>query len=308
MKVVALFLAVSALAVAAQELSPDIDFLTGLPDGAAELGHEFTFSFGRITGKPYSAEETTRSVRVLGDGNRIINTRAIRIYRDAEGRVRREVSLTRGGSDAKRTVITISDPVAGFSYSLDPQTKIARKNRGFPQIEQALARLNQRIGDDVNRRVHDALKDRVNKLQLKLDELPVKDFPMPDFGRPFPEIGGMAEFGGPQNGPLPHGKGVTRTHEDLGTETIAGIEAEGTRDITTIPAGIIGNEKPIVIKSERWIAKDLGIAAKTVYEDPRFGTTEFTITELKEAAPNASLFRVPTGYHVEGEDAPPLAH
>ena len=41
-------------------------------------------------------------------------------------------------------------------------------------------------------------------------------------------------------------------HEDLGTQTIEGVSAQGKRETVTIPAGQIGNERPIEIVSETW--------------------------------------------------------
>src|SRR5690606_5706323 len=46
-----------------------------------------------VTGKPYSAEAVTETVQVLADGNRIVNTHRARVYRDSEGRTRREQTL-----------------------------------------------------------------------------------------------------------------------------------------------------------------------------------------------------------------------
>ena len=42
------------------------------------------------TGAPYSADSVTESVQVLSDGNRIARKTTTRIYRDSEGRTRRE--------------------------------------------------------------------------------------------------------------------------------------------------------------------------------------------------------------------------
>jgi len=75
------------------------------------------------TGKPYSAEAVTESLQVLGDGNRIVKKSVTRVYRDNEGRTRRE----QFGDNGQARSITISDPVAGASYSLDPGSKIAHQ-------------------------------------------------------------------------------------------------------------------------------------------------------------------------------------
>src|SRR3954470_12310279 len=51
-----------------------------------------TESFGGKTVKnaPYSAEAVTETIQTLGDGNRIVNRISSTLYRDSEGRTRRE--------------------------------------------------------------------------------------------------------------------------------------------------------------------------------------------------------------------------
>src|SRR5688572_1736418 len=84
-----------------------------------------------LKGAPYSAETVVEGTQTLADGNRITRKTTGRVYRDSEGRTRREedvrvsaVGGTRAISNG-RTVISIVDPVAGFSYSLDPENKVA---------------------------------------------------------------------------------------------------------------------------------------------------------------------------------------
>ena len=63
----------------------------------------------------YSAEAITETVQVLSDGNRIVRKTSSRIYRDSEGRTRRE-QLTAAG---EVQTVSISDPVAGStSFSI----------------------------------------------------------------------------------------------------------------------------------------------------------------------------------------------
>jgi hypothetical protein len=71
------------------------------------------------TGRPYSAEAVTESLQVLGDGNRITKKSVTRVYRDNDGRTRRE----QFDADGTPRTITISDPVGQVSYTLNPQTK-----------------------------------------------------------------------------------------------------------------------------------------------------------------------------------------
>jgi len=84
----------------------------------------------------------------------------------------------------------------------------------------------------------------------------------------------------------------------LGTQTIGGVAAEGTRYTRTIPAGQIGNAKPIVIVTERWYSPDLQMVVMTKRSDPRSGDTVFQMNSIARAEPAASLFQVPTDYAV----------
>jgi hypothetical protein len=100
---------------------------------------------------------------------------------------------------------------------------------------------------------------------------------------------GMARRGG-------EGKNVVTT--DLGTQAINGVTAQGTRYTRTIPAGAIGNEKPIVIVTERWYSPDLQIDVMTKHSDPRNGETVTQLTNIQKAEPDATLFQVPSDYTV----------
>jgi len=87
--------------------------------------------------------------------------------------------------------------------------------------------------------------------------------------------------------------------ESLGTQTINGAVAEGTRTTHIIPAGQIGNEKALQVIFERWYSADLQIVLKSMRTDPRFGTTTYTVTSLQRTEPAATLFAVPADYTVE---------
>ena len=76
-----------------------------------------------VKGAPYSADVTTEFTQVLGDGNRIHQVTTGRVYRDSEGRTRRETSLAGTGlsspGDAGVPLAFVYDPVAGTSFVLD---------------------------------------------------------------------------------------------------------------------------------------------------------------------------------------------
>jgi len=81
-----------------------------------------------------------------------------------------------------------------------------------------------------------------------------------------------------------------------GTQNIEGIEAEGTRTITTIPADAIGNERPIEITYEKWYSKELQLVVMSKHNDPRFGEQTYRLTNIVRSEPDSSLFTVPNGY------------
>ncbi|MGC1910609.1 MAG: hypothetical protein WA660_02145, partial [Candidatus Acidiferrales bacterium] len=92
-------------------------------------------------------------------------------------------------------------------------------------------------------------------------------------------------------------KQVTTTA--LGTQTINGVSAQGTRISRTIPAGAIGNEKPITIVFERWFSPDLQVNVLTKRSDPRMGETTYQLADVQRAEPSAALFQVPSDYTIK---------
>ena len=90
----------------------------------------------------------------------------------------------------------------------------------------------------------------------------------------------------------------TLKKEDLGTQTINGVSAQGTRYTRIIPAGQIGNANAISIVTERWYSPDLQVIVKSTHNDPMNGQTTYTLTNIQRTEPAATLFTVPTGYTV----------
>jgi hypothetical protein len=86
---------------------------------------------------------------------------------------------------------------------------------------------------------------------------------------------------------------------DLGTQTIEGVPAQGTRTTRTIPAGKIGNTMPIVITTETWYSPDLKVLVMSKVNDPRMGETTYKLTGLQRADPPASTFEIPPDYTVK---------
>jgi hypothetical protein len=108
---------------------------------------------------------------------------------------------------------------------------------------------------------------------------------------------GFGHQGPPQDDAEQNGKGVVTT--SLGTQTINGVQAEGTRYTRTIPAGAIGNQNPIVITMERWYSTDLQMVVLSKRNDPRTGERTTQFTNIQRTEPEASLFQVPSDYTVK---------
>ena len=96
-----------------------------------------------------------------------------------------------------------------------------------------------------------------------------------------------------------HGDAQPANVESLGSKTISGVVADGTRTTRVIPAGAQGNDQPLTITHESWVSSDLKIEVMRTETDPRNGTTTVEVTNLNRAEPAASLFQAPAGYTVQ---------
>lgn len=112
-------------------------------------------------------------------------------------------------------------------------------------------------------------------------------------GRPPRE---MAEQGGQHQPPFD-----IKT-ESLGKQVIEGIEAEGTRSVITIPAGMHGNDSPVEVVSERWYSAQLQAVVMSKHSDPRMGEHVYRLTNIRREEPARSLFEVPADYQVQEGD------
>lgn len=87
--------------------------------------------------------------------------------------------------------------------------------------------------------------------------------------------------------------------ETLPSQTMEGVKVEGTRTSSAIPAGTIGNDRPIETYSERWYSPDLQVVVMTKRHDPRSGDVTYQLQRLQRNEPAPFLFQVPADYKVE---------
>ena len=88
------------------------------------------------------------------------------------------------------------------------------------------------------------------------------------------------------------------TRTALGSRDFDGVRADGTKTTWTIPAGQVGNEKPIEIVSERWYAPDLMLVVYSRHADPRTGERIYRLEGIRRGEPPADLFKVPADYEL----------
>lgn len=225
---------------------PGLGFRPG-PFGAEILGFGGMHGGKTVTGAPFTATAVGESNRTLADGTKINQKVQTNLYRDAQGRVRRETTLPAIGplaaSGSPKSLVFIHDPVAGAAYALDVNKKIAHK---LPQG---------------------------------------------------PHKGANADTASNEHPGHPGDANVTK--ESLGTQTINGVAAEGTRYTRTIPAGQMGNDKPVTIVHEEWYSPDLQIVVQSKRSDPFIGDSTYNVTNIQRSAPAATLFAVPSDYTVQ---------
>jgi hypothetical protein len=92
--------------------------------------------------------------------------------------------------------------------------------------------------------------------------------------------------------------------EDLGEQVLEGMLARGTRQTQTIPAGAMGNERPIEVVAEQWYSADIEAVVSRRNYDPRFGETTYRLVNVVRGEPPPDLFTVPQNYELQTERAP----
>ncbi len=238
-----------------------------------------------VRGVPFSAQTETVVTQTLADGNRLVRREQGLLARDSAGRTRREQRLAAiaglvGGDDIPR-LVSILDPVAGYSFVLDAATHTARRVR---------------LPDAAREGGSDGKSKKRRRVLITLVPLPMPIF-VP--ARQKDEPLAHEETGAPSTLTENVGtEGTEAQRESLGTRTIGDVSAEGTRDTDVIPAGAIGNERPITVTSERWYSPELQAVVWTVHDDPRFGRTDYRLHGIERDEPDATLFTIPSDYKV----------
>lgn len=281
--------------------------LPPMPDGNFLFVAAEGFEGKVVKGAPYSGEAVTEHVQVLADGNRIVNRFASVVYRDGEGRTRREQTLKGlnnmlGNGQEPLQIILINDPVAGVTYSLDSRSRTAIKSIPF-KLE--LGPKGATGADVEGRRFEFKIAPPSGNTGTMIVTSPAGSPAPPPEARiqvqRTEQINIAAGSAGAayafrRTEPSPNASKVT---QELGKQIIEGVEAEGKRTTITIPAGEMGNERPIEIVHEQWYSPELHLMVMTRTSDPRSGETTYKLTNINRSEPARTLFEVPSDYTVK---------
>jgi hypothetical protein len=242
----------------------------------AQGGHEFgRFEGGGfggmhapVAGAPYTAVRTTTHVETLANGSTITHTEQVKEGRDSSGRT--FVTTVPNAAEGPRGLHSFThvfDPVSHESISWSADSKQATVVH-LPEANQFHGARGDRAGAGGATAAGSA-----------------------DIAAP----GGPAAVGGGRF----HGEANQATKESLGTKTIGGVVAEGTRTTRVIAAGKMGNSEPLTMTHEVWVSQDLKVELARTDTDPRSGTTTMEVTNLDRAEPSAALFQAPAGFAVK---------
>ena len=229
-----------------------------------------------VKNAPFSAEVVTQYDRALDNGGHIHRETHGKIFRDSQGRMRTDSEMPPAQPGAEKFEhITINDPVQRVIINLNPKMKTA-----------TIFHLGQGIGPT-------ALG------MASTTGAPVNVAPAQP-GQKLVERN--ATPGVVTTSKMAATLGIAPANiktEALGTRTIEGVTATGTRTTRIIDAGSMGNDKPIVSVSETWFSPELKMTMLTETDDGQSGHSTMKLVNITRTEPVAQLFQVPSDYTVK---------
>jgi len=230
-----------------------------------------------VKSQPYQAQAVTEVKQTLADGSHITQTTTATVARDSDGRTVRVQKLGAMGpwksapasSEANApTLTTVFDPVAQTHIDYSSENKVAHSLPMLPPLAKG--------------------ESNVTRSFAVFAGAPVADGP-----------GQVTNFAFKTRTDSAEVANANIKTESLGDKAIDGISVAGTKMTSTIPAGTIGNDKDLVVTRETWYSPDLKLVIQSIQNDPRFGETTYSLTNIQRNEPDPSLFQVPAGYKVE---------
>jgi hypothetical protein len=238
-----------------------------------------------VTGVPFSAESVTEYVQTISDGSHVKKETTALVARDSNGRTRYSQAGLRLLPGAPKIFSTIRDPVAGVRYWIDPDEKLARRELIRRPEAQAANSIGTATGANSGATADGHDGGDAQEAAIKIARQSIA------------------------NVLSAHGKdlaGAIRSEvTPLGNRVIENVHAAGARAKVLVPAGQIGNDSPLVFRSETWYSPELSIVVLSRVIDPIMGETIFQLTHLRRGEPDSSVFQVPSGYRITGVPTEP---
>lgn len=276
-----------------------------MEDAERSSGYSFRMSTrdSNEKGNPYSARETREFKQTLSDGTQISRSSIRLLARDSEGRTRQELRQPDGTAR-----IYINDPVAKRAYIIDPQRRTA-----------CIAKFDSDAINDCLKQTRGDWRPLGFTFSPGRDGIPImtanddiafnvranaKVIDLTDKDGAWSNRGGFSISSGqnavpipptPPSPPTPPTRD-SRVVREKNTTTYEGLRVEVDRTVETIPAGAMGNNRPIETVHERYYAPDLKMTVFSRRSDPRSGEFIYRMSDVKRGEPDASLFRIPSGF------------
>lgn len=249
-----------------------------------------------IRNAPFSADVITEYDRTLDNGGHIHRESRGKIWRDSLGRMRTENQSAVQFASEKSDRITINDPVQQVIIYLYPRNKVATvchfgdANSQPPAVlaksskpkDKATVRAGGQPG------IGNGPADTLGVPPVPTGQGNTANTSIPSAGE------GQSKSG---SGTFTNSAGATTV--PLGSKTIEGSSATGTRTTRTINPGRMGNDRPIVSISDTWVSSDLKITVLTETDDGQAGHSTTKLVNIVRSEPNPALFQIPADYAVK---------
>ena len=230
---------------------------------------------GPILGKPLSGIEERHNEQIMNDGTRADRPSSGLFYRDEKGRMRVE----------SQTKVVIYDPTIGQMFIADIRSKTYRKMNIQPTSPISIVVVEDGIWIS--------------------SETPGLPRPATNLKTPLAQARtntGLATPLTPASSAAPtppaaqEDRDPKASREDLPSVVIAGLQVQGSRMTSVIPAGAVGNDHELKSVSERWYSDDIKALVRSSASDPRFGALKYELTNISQAPPDPALFQLPAGF------------
>lgn len=291
-----------------------------------------------VKNAPYSGEIINERIQMLPDGNQIVKRNTQRVFRDSQGATRQEVLDDNGQTKtvnirdqegnrfvvtpAKKSALKIGSPkliaekMSADAGKAGEKRIIINTSKGEPVVSSSSSE------NIVVKRIDSDGKQKVEEIRVQVGPTAVTSVGKGGLAG-LSELGKLSELS--QLSELSvlgdasvfasdafsmawrHGeplivksdKAYERTTTQLGSKNFDGVIAEGKMVSYTIPAGKVGNARPITVSTETWYSPDLKITVYSKHSDPRSGDVIYRVANLKRGEQSTELFRVPADYELK---------